>query len=87
MKITSLIWKKGDYDLAVTFFRGAQEDCFIADFIGIAWYNVTELSSESSYYTVRYYDGIGEAIENAKKNDPGVFIHEWLHTIAERFYP
>ncbi|MEO9852902.1 MAG: PEGA domain-containing protein [Reichenbachiella sp.] len=78
---------KGDYDLVITFFRGEQEDCFIANFIGIAWFDVTELSSESSYYTIRYYDDIKASIEDARKNDPGVFVHEWLHTVAERFYP
>jgi PEGA domain-containing protein len=78
---------KGDYDLIVTFFRGSQQNCFVADFIGIAWYNVTELNSDASYYTIRYYDAIENAIKNAKNNDPGMFIHEWLHTTAEIFYP
>jgi hypothetical protein len=81
---------KGDYDLIVTFFRGgagSQQNCFVANFIGIAWYDVTELNSDASYYTIRYYDDIEEAINNAKQNDPGMFIHEWLHTTAEMFYP
>ncbi|ETN95301.1 PEGA domain-containing protein [Zhouia amylolytica] len=79
--------QKGDYDLIVSFFRGAQQDCFIADFIGIAWYDVTALSSESSYFTIRYYDDLEGAMITSKQNDPGMFIHEWLHTVAERFYP
>ena len=81
---------KGDYDLIVTFFRGgggSQQNCFIDNFIGIAWFDVTELNSDASYYTIRYYDDIGGAISNAKQNDPGMFIHEWLHTTAEMFYP
>lgn len=84
-KVTDI--EKGDYDLIVTFFRGAQQDCFIADFIGIAWYDITALSTEASYFTIRYYDDLEGAVNYAKENDPGVFIHEWLHTIAERFYP
>lgn len=79
--------QKGDYDLVATFFRGVQQDCFIADFIGIAWFDVTELFSETSYYTIRYYNDLEGAITYSKRNNPGMFIHEWLHTIAERFYP
>lgn len=81
---------KGDYDLVVTFFRGgagSQQNCFIADFIGIAWFDVTELNSDASYYTIRYYSDLEGAIDDAKQNDPGMFIHEWLHTTAEMFYP
>lgn len=81
--------KKGDYDLIVTFFRGGagSTDCFINNFIGIAWYDVTELNSDSSYFTIRYYDDVEGVINESKKTDPGMFIHEWLHTTAEMFFP
>jgi hypothetical protein len=77
----------GEYDLVLTFFRGEQSDCSIANFIGIAWYDVTALYCNSSYYTIRYYDDIEGMIAYSMENDPGVFIHEWLHTVAEIFYP
>ncbi|MBS2210681.1 PEGA domain-containing protein [Carboxylicivirga mesophila] len=77
----------GEYDLVVTFFRGEQAACSIAGFIGIAWYDVTALYCHSSYYTIRYYDDLEGMIQYSMENDPGVFIHEWLHTVAEMFYP
>lgn len=77
----------GDYDLVVSFFRGEQSDCLIGSFIGIAWYDVTQLYANSSYYTIRYYDDIDGMITWTMENDPGAFIHEWLHTVGEIFYP
>jgi len=79
--------KKGDFDLIVTFFKGSDQNCFDAGFLGLAWYNVTELDCNASYFMVRYHEDIEDRIPYAKQNDPGVFIHEWLHTVAERFYP
>jgi len=79
--------KKGDFDLIVTFFKASDQNCFDAGFMGLAWYNVTELDCNASYYMVRYHEDIENRIANAKQNDGGVFIHEWLHTVAERFYP
>ncbi|NJO92923.1 MAG: hypothetical protein HC831_31125 [Chloroflexia bacterium] len=79
--------KKGDYDLIVTFFKGIDQNCFDAGFLGLAWYYVTELNCNASYYMVRYHEDIEGKITYAKNNDPGVFVHEWLHTVAERFYP
>ena len=80
---------KADYDLVVTFFNGGKNgNCFIQDFIGLGWFNAHVLQpSESAYNTIRYYGDIENAIEQAKQNDPGVFIHEWLHTVVEKFYP
>jgi len=82
--------KPGDYDLIVTFFRGGagnNQACFIDDFVGIAWFDVTELNANASYYTIRYYDDVAGKIAESKQSDPGMFIHEWLHTTAEMFYP
>jgi len=82
--------KPGDYDLIVTFFRGgagSDQACFIDDFVGIAWFDVTEINANASYYTIRYYDDVAGKIAESRKSDPGMFIHEWLHTTAEMFYP
>ncbi len=82
---------KGDYDLIVSFFRGGagSDDCYIDDFKGIAWYDYRVLNSDASYYTIRFYDDVSGRIEAAKANDrdPGMYIHEWLHTTAEWFFP
>ena len=56
-------------------------------FIGIAWFDVTALDSNASYYTIRYYHDLEGTINEAMENDPGMFIHEWLHNVAEIFYP
>ena len=80
----------GDFDLIVSFFNGGagdNSDCFIDNFIGIAWFDVTVLAADASYFTIRYYDDIEAEIAYAKAEDPGMFIHEWLHTTAEWFYP
>jgi hypothetical protein len=82
----------GDYDLIVTFFRGGagtNQGCYIDDFRGIAWYDYRVLAADASYFTIRYYDDVEGAINASKQNDadPGMFIHEWLHTTAERFFP
>ncbi len=83
---------KGSYDLIVSFFRGgagSDEGCFIDDFKGIAWYDYRVLNSDASYFTIRYYDDVQGNIDASKLNDadPGMFIHEWLHTTAEWFFP
>ena len=77
----------GDYDLIITFFRGQQTDCTIGGFLGIAWFDVNIGNSDASYFTIRYHDDIEGRINWARNNDPGVYIHEWLHTVAESFYP
>ncbi len=86
---------KGDYDLIVTFFRGGAvleeagsatgQDCYIEQFNGIAWFNYDVLSVQSTYVTIRYWDNAIEAIDYSKadEKDPGMFIHEWLHSVAE----
>ncbi len=83
---------KGDYDLIVTFFRGGagnSENCYIDDFKGIAWYDYRVLNSDASYFTIRYYDDVQGTIDASKMDntDPGMYIHEWLHTTAEWFFP
>ncbi|GLX76979.1 hypothetical protein tinsulaeT_03190 [Thalassotalea insulae] len=83
---------KGDYDLIVTFFRGGagnSESCYIDDFKGIAWYDYRVLNADASYFTIRYYDDVQGTIDASKKGDtdPGMYIHEWLHTTAEWFFP
>ncbi|MCG9736991.1 PEGA domain-containing protein [Shewanella insulae] len=82
---------KGDYDLIVSFFRGGagSDECYIDDFKGIAWYDYRVLDADASYYTIRFYDDVTGRIEAAKTDDrdPGMYIHEWLHTTAEWFFP
>ena len=82
---------KGEFDLIVSFFRGGagSYECYIDDFKGIAWYDYRVLQADASYYTIRFYDDVAGHIETAKADDrdPGMYIHEWLHTTAEWFFP
>ncbi|WP_448546477.1 hypothetical protein [Thalassotalea fusca] len=86
---------KGDYDFIVTFFRGGdvlteaggatEQSCYLGQFRGIGWFDYDALSVEAPYVTIRYWDNIVNAINYSKQDerDPGMFIHEWLHAVAE----
>lgn len=86
---------KGDYDFIVTFYRGGDiyneagsstgQGCKLGNFQGLGWYEYDDLAVEASYVQIRYWDNIIEAIDYSKKDerDPGMFIHEWLHAVAE----
>jgi hypothetical protein len=84
--------KKGQYDLIVSFYRfqgdndnTASDD--LGTFNGMAWYNKTDISVRSSYYMIRYYRNVKKWLDEMKTSDPGMFVHEWLHTVCETFYP
>jgi hypothetical protein len=90
--ITEWGLKKGDYDLIVIFYRFEGEDENSDDddlgtFNGMAWYEKTALSTRSSYLMIRYYKNVQAWIDHMKANDPGMYVHEWLHTVCETFYP
>ena len=84
--------KKGDYDLVVTFYRFEGDDEKTTDddlgvFNGMAWYSKSSISIRSSYLMIRYYRDVQAWFDHMKANDPGMFVHEWLHTVCETFYP
>lgn len=90
--ITKFGIKKGDYDLIITFYRFEGDDDNSNDddlghFNGIAWYDYQALSAHTSYFLIRYYRDVKGNLEYAKQNDPGMYVHEWLHTVVEMFYP
>ncbi len=87
--------KKGDYDFIVPFYRGGDnidrgvqvtgQDCYLGAYQGLGWYDYDILSVEASYVQIRYWDNAIFAIAASKEDqyDPGMFIHEWLHSVAE----
>jgi len=87
--------KKGDYDFIVPFYRGGDnigrgvkvtgQDCYLGAYQGLGWYDYDILSVEASYVQIRYWDNATLAIAASKEDqyDPGMFIHEWLHSVAE----
>ncbi|WP_340679883.1 hypothetical protein [Paraglaciecola sp.] len=86
---------KGDYDFVVSFYRGGDvlndaglptgQGCKLGSFQGLGWYEYDDLEVEASYAQIRYWDNIIDAIDYSKEyeKDPGMFIHEWLHSVAE----
>jgi len=87
--------KKGDYDFIVPFYRGGDnigrgvqesgQDCYLGAFQGLGWYDYDILTVQASYVQIRYWDNAILAIAASKEDqyDPGMFIHEWLHSVAE----
>ncbi|MCJ8321565.1 MAG: PEGA domain-containing protein [Colwellia sp.] len=85
----------GDYDHIITFYRGGDvyddagsstgQECELGAFQGLGWYEYDDLAVNASYVQIRYWDNIIEAINYSKadEQDPGMFIHEWLHSVAE----
>jgi len=85
----------GDYDHIITFYRGGDvydeagastgQECELGAFQGLGWYEYDDLAVNASYVQIRYWDNIIAAIDYSKadEHDPGMFIHEWLHSVAE----
>ena len=80
--------KTGEYDLVIPFYRfeGDAQHPSLGTFNGMAWYDVHSLYCTASYYMIRYYSDVASHIQYMKENDPGMFVHEWCHTITEQFY-
>jgi len=82
--------EEAEYDLVVTMYNGGKNTVcsYVTDgYVGLGWYDYHVLESKGAYNTIRYHNDIETSIVSAKQNDPGLFIHEWLHTTIERFYP
>ena len=79
----------GAYDCVFVFWREREGDCsFPGNYFGLAWTNPMAESSKTGYVTIKFDAGldITGKINNYKANDPGVWVHEWLHTVGENFY-
>ncbi len=89
--ITELIpeVKPGNYDAVFVFWREKDGACsFQSSYFGLAWTDPMNEPIKTGYITVKFDAGsdINEKIEWYKNNDPGVWVHEWLHTVGETYF-
>lgn len=79
----------GVYDCVFVFWREREGNCsFQSNYFGLAWTNPLTEPIKTGYVTIKFDAGssIIDKINNYKANDPGVWVHEWLHTVGENFY-
>ncbi len=79
----------GTYDCVFVFWREREGACsFQSNYFGLAWTNPMTEPIKTGYVTVKFDAGtdINGKINYYKANDPGVWVHEWLHTVGENFY-
>ncbi|MCD2421834.1 PEGA domain-containing protein [Niabella pedocola] len=79
----------GTYDCVFVFWREKEGPCsFQSNYFGLAWTNPMAEPMRTGYVTIKFDPGtdINAAIGQYKTNDPGVWIHEWLHTVGENYY-
>lgn len=84
--------QSGQYDTIFYFWREEQGRCsFKSGYFGLAWLDPwSERTKKTGYVTVKFNSGnIGVQAQHDwyRSNDPGVWTHEWLHVVIERFYP
>jgi len=89
--ITELIpeVKPGEYDAVFVFWRESDGACsFKSSYFGLAWTDPMNEAIKTGYITVKFDAGsdINEKIDWYKNNDPGVWVHEWLHTVGETYF-
>lgn len=80
--------EQGDYDVIVAVWKSRGSGCTIpGNYFGLGWSPQGE-TKQSGFVTIKFdTDDIASTIAWHHENDPGVWIHEWLHTIGEAFYP
>ncbi|MBO9593955.1 MAG: hypothetical protein J7599_13690 [Niabella sp.] len=79
----------GIYDCVFVFWREKEGSCnFQSNYFGLAWTNPMAEPMKTGYVTIKFNPGddITATINQYKTNDPGVWIHEWLHTVGENYY-
>lgn len=89
--ITDLLPKvqPGNYDAVFVFWREKDGECsFQSSYFGLAWCDPMNEPIKTGYITVKFDAGsdINEKINWYKNNDPGVWVHEWLHTVGENYF-
>lgn len=81
--------KDGDYDCIFTFWREKEGTVsFASSYFGLGWTNPMSEAKKIGYVTIKFdaRENIADAINHYKNNDPGVWVHEWLHTVGENFF-
>jgi hypothetical protein len=79
----------GNYDAIFVFWREKDGICsFQSSYFGLAWTDPLNEPIKTGYITVKFDAGssINDRIEYYKRNDPGIWIHEWLHTVGENYF-
>lgn len=79
----------GAYDCVFVFWREREGGCsFQSNYFGLAWTNPMNETIKTGFVTIKFDAGTGVAgrISHYEANDPGVWVHEWLHTTGEEFY-
>jgi hypothetical protein len=79
----------GNYDNVFSFFKEKDDDCqFIGNYFALAWLDPFDSVIKTGYVTVKFdaEQPIEEHLNWYKENDPGVYCHEWLHTVGEYFF-
>lgn len=77
----------GDYDTIFVFWKGQGDGCVIpGEYLGLGW-NPNADAKFAGFVSVKFEtNDIYWYIDYFVNNDPGVWIHEWLHTVCEAFY-
>lgn len=81
--------RPGAYDCVFVFWRESEGICsFKSNYFGLAWTNPLRESIKTGYVTIKFdaAASLADRISYYKTNDPGVWLHEWLHTVGENFY-
>ncbi|WP_430814204.1 PEGA domain-containing protein [Carboxylicivirga sp. RSCT41] len=81
--------KPGNYDAVFVFWRESDGDCsFKSSYFGLAWTDPINDPIKTGYITIKFDagDDINKNINWYKENDPGVWVHEWLHTVGENYF-
>ena len=81
--------KPGEYDAVFVFWRESDGSCsFKSSYFGLAWCDPMNEPIKTGYITIKFDAGtdINKNIEWYKNNDPGVWVHEWLHTVGETYF-
>jgi len=77
----------GQYDAIFAFWKSQGDGCAIpGGYLGLGW-SPQPATWWSGFVTVKFEtDDIPGQVTYHQQNDPGLWIHEWLHTICEGFY-
>jgi hypothetical protein len=79
----------GAYDCIFVFWREKEGGCsFQSNYLGLAWTNPMAESIKTGYVTIKFDagDNLKDRIDYYKANDPGLWVHEWLHTVGENYF-
>jgi hypothetical protein len=86
-KISAIV--PGQYDCVFVFFRQQEGSIsHIGNYFGLGWCDPLREVEKTGYVIVKFDVGrsIQDKIGYYKSTDPGIFLHEWLHTVGESYF-